>query len=818
MQDIIKNSADPIADADDYPGLVGAGRVNAYQALLLAQSYLRPDTITTAITWNQKKHIYADLIIDSLATLTITDTLYIAGGSRIIVRPGGKLIVNGGTLTSACDGEMWQGIIVEGHKNIRQTELAQGSVILNNATIENARTAISTKGADTNTMYDHSGGIVQATNSLFRNNMRTAEFLSYENHKPNNSVTDNVSFFFRCSFTVDDNNLFAENNAAFENHVTLWQVRGVQFNGCSFRNETTVPTGSARGKAIYTEDAGFIAQRVCPAVTSSPDPCFCEGTPTDTITRCSFSGFFKAVHATNNSGNYNVTIDNCDFRQNQTGVELAAADNARVSFCDFDLETLSPLLGLMVDNSSGFTVESNSFHGRTSHGVAYASGIGVNNSGRSENSIRKNSFYKMNTGCSVFGVNGSVATGLQFLCNIFSSGSYDIKINDALIRGSQGAASAGADNTFSKGPVSSLYRTSLSSTFTYWHSPGTGHAPQNPSPGITLDNGASANSCSSSLCGDSIPPAPPGPLSLSPLLSGYTAMAEELATLEAEYEARGIGDPAGNDEQADNLVEQMSELSAAMGDLFRASIRTIIGDTVVDMELLKEWYRTIVETGRAPSLQEPGQQPTPVPVEAYLLAEVYSTERDWTAARGVLASIPLRFVMDSTDADEYGNYLVLQRLRENVEGNWYRQSQPEIAELQSVAEHNGGRAARMAKEILCFFHHICYEDEPLVDLEGIGERNTRGGVVHRAATTAIITGTGTFTLYPNPAHNTLTVESTSPIREITVYDMAGHAVMVETMCTSYLQQTINITSLHAGIYLLKVVTETGIETAKFVKN
>ena len=129
VQDIIKNSADPIADADDYPGLVGAGRVNAYHALLLAQSYLIPDTITTSTTWSQKKHIYSDVIIDSLSTLTITDTLYIAGGSRIIVRPGGKLIVNGGTLTNACDGEMWQGIIVEGNANIRQAALAQGSVI-----------------------------------------------------------------------------------------------------------------------------------------------------------------------------------------------------------------------------------------------------------------------------------------------------------------------------------------------------------------------------------------------------------------------------------------------------------------------------------------------------------------------------------------------------------------------------------------------------------------------------------------------------------------------------------------------------------------
>ena len=75
----------------------------------------------------------------------------------------------------------------------------------------------------------------------------------------------------------------------------------------------------------------------------------------------------------------------------------------------------------------------------------------------------------------------------------------------------------------------------------------------------------------------------------------------------------------------------------------------------------------------------------------------------------------------------------------------------------------------------------------------------------------------TANLYPNPAHNTLTVESTSPIREINVYDMTGHAVAVETMYTSSLQQVVNITSLPTGIYLLNVVTENGAKTAKFVK-
>ena len=183
----------------------------------------------------------------------------------------------------------------------------------------------------------------------------------------------------------------------------------------------------------------------------------------------------------------------------------------------------------------------------------------------------------------------------------------------------------------------------------------------------------------------------------------------------------------------------------------------------------------------------------------------------------MLSSVPARFVLDSVEADEYRNYLSLQRLRENVEGNWYRQSEREIAELQGVAEHNNGRAARMAKDILCFFHGICYEDDLLLDMDGMGERGLGGRTQNGRTQCVPTTETGTITLYPNPAHNTLTVESASAIREIAIYDMTGRAVMVETLCATSLQRVVNTSSLHTGIYIVKVITDHGTETAKFVK-
>lgn len=73
-------------------------------------------------------------------------------------------------------------------------------------------------------------------------------------------------------------------------------------------------------------------------------------------------------------------------------------------------------------------------------------------------------------------------------------------------------------------------------------------------------------------------------------------------------------------------------------------------------------------------------------------------------------------------------------------------------------------------------------------------------------------------IFPNPAHNTLTVESASRIREIAVYDVTGRAVIVETLRATSLQWDINVTSLNDGIYILNVVTDGGVQTTKFVKN
>ena len=761
--------------------------------------------------------IASEIVVDSLSTLYVYDTARLRREARLIVRPGGKLIVNGGTLTSACEGEMWQGIIVEGNPSLPQYAQRQGSVILNNATVENARNAISTRGADTNAVYEHTGGIVQATNTLFRNNRRAAEFLEYENHSGSN-VTDNTSRFTRCTFIVDDDNLFASNGTSFLEHVSMWRVRGVKFNGCDFRNETTGT--SVRGTGIRSIEAGFTAKRVCPQLSNS-DPCGCYNSGSDTVRRCSFTGFSEAVHAANTLGAYDITLDNCDFAYNTAGVSLYAADNARVSFCDFALGDSLSVLGLQLSRSSGFIVEGNTFHKHSKH-YPYPTGILCDSTGTAENIIRLNSFSGLYTACNAVGNNSAIPmvglSGLQYQCNSYNGNTYDIFVSSSSrIRSYQGSSSQGADNTFTGTLSSSLYLSS--GTLRYYHSAGSGHAPIGATSNVTVLN-ATANACGSTLCG--VQGGGGGGSGLgpkgAPALAQYREMAEEYAAIvETCHGASPQTDATDPQYETDNdtLTVRLSDLSSQMGDLARTEIRNILGDSVPDMVLLKQWYATIVETCHGASLQD-----STIPVSAYQLAEVYSQEGDLSTARTLLAALPQQFIPDEAVRSEYSNYMALQQLRETVDGNWYLMTDTDIAAMQQVAE-NGGRAARMAKEILCFFHHICYEDDMALNLGDIGERNLSGGRTDDGRTRCVPTDNG-LVIYPNPTGGTLTVESASPIREITVYDLSGRVMMtanggiVETCHGASLQM--DVSSLQGGIYLLRVVTTSGVETGRFVKD
>ena len=97
-------------------------------------------------------------------------------------------------------------------------------------------------------------GIVNATNSIFRNNWRSVAYYTYHSYSSSNPNFEypNVGKFDNCTFTWDDSYFGSTIGPA----ITMYNVNGVKIIGCTF--EDTRLGDVDRTTGIYTLDAGFL--------------------------------------------------------------------------------------------------------------------------------------------------------------------------------------------------------------------------------------------------------------------------------------------------------------------------------------------------------------------------------------------------------------------------------------------------------------------------------------------------------------------------------------------------------------------------------
>ena len=732
--------------------MVGAGRINAYKAVSLAQNYHNNnDTITSNETWSTNSYRGGTVVIDSLATLTITGTLNCSSSARLIVRPGGKLVVDGGTLTSACPNEMWQGIEVVGDRTKRQLAQYQGKVELKNgARIENALCAIRTGLREDTVTFATTGGIISASNATFKNNRQSVMINSYAYTAPSGGIANYNSTFSRCTFTIDNSNLFAANNTAFAEHVRLWDVKGVTFEGCTFNDLTSSALGKGRG--IYAADAGVLVNTYCPP---QPTP-VCECPETD-ATYSFFSGFTTAVEV-NTSGNpYAVRTDEVRFSNNSTGVSINGNQFATVTRCQFNLDqwpaSSKGNIGLYLAGCSGYTVEGNTFK-RTIYPTSplttdNSTGICVSTSGITANSLYRNVFEKLTKGIHVIGINGSGTTGLRMTCNDFSNGKYDIHIAaKANVANNQGTAVKGADNIFASTITSSIFNESMD-VINYYY--GNGSAPISPYQ-VTTYSGAAANLCSSTLCDGGIPG--PGPID----------------ALEGDMDA----------------------------DIYYTAVRTLMSDTVLDLNELEQWHTAAQPIGDPYSLTETRF------MEGYVETFAGNAEDVEMANYAEFQAMKLSLANDNMDNQDNNNS---QNSFNSPFINWYALTPAQIAQLQTIAERNTGRASVMAKGVLCFFHGICYEEDLLGDDNMDNQDNNMETRSAKVSQQAVETN---LTVYPNPTDDVLIIElrGGAGIANIALYDLQGRKINSPNSFTSPI---LDMKSVPAGVYILRVTDTDGKE-------
>ena len=686
--------------------------------------------------------------VENGKTLTVTGTLYCAAGTRLIVRPGGTLIVDGGTLTSACADEMWQGIEVAGDRTKHQTATNQGTVILQNgASIENAHCAIRT-GLEGNEWLT-AGGIVQCSNSTFTNNRRAVSFYSYADTLASGNIGDNKSWFKDCTFTLNNDNLFLSQNMEFLNHVTLWDVKGVSFEGCTFENLTTGYYPD-RKHGIYAENAGFSVRTLC----NTLDGCNCYGTA-DTNR---FTGFSTAVEACNAGSPFAVTIDETKFENNATGVFVQASNYATVTRCVFDLST-NPLngrnvAGLLLSNTIGYHVEGNAFTATPNNAPLSRWGVHVNKSMKLNNSLYRNSFRNLNRGISVTDTNGLGRNGLCFSCNTFEDCAYGIYVSaNGIIASMQGNLLKGVDNSFTGTQTSSLYNLGPTQ-INYYHSSNTGFILHLPTGVYTESDLATANPCTQTVCdqGGNVNP-----------VTNFNGM-------DVNGQMEDNQDVGANDH---------SPLQTAINNYY-AAVRGIMRDSVENLQALAAWHSA-----------------------AGIYADPYSLTEVATALGTADVSNISSAQLSQPELDNFMAFSTLAAsLRPNANNpavNWPAATPAQVVELQRIAEANTGRSSAMAKGVLCFFFDICYEED-----------ETKGLLVETFHGTSPQNGTdGGLLVYPNPTDGTIYVElSAADIQYITIFNLQGE-VMKYISTPQGKNSFISIKDLPSGIYMIRVTGSNG---------
>ena len=408
---------------------MGYGLLDAYRSVLMAKyyncytsgnrvlEYVQQDT-----TVNDSLVVRNDITITNGATLTVQGTLQMFPNTRIYVKPGGKLVVNNGKITNyqGCNmNEYWNGIYVEGQTDQPQTEEFQGTVELNNATIENSRLAISTQGYPNNWLQ--TGGIIKAEYTTFKNNINGIRFLPYHNYSIEDTTlqTDNVSYVKMCTFTWNDS-IIPTSDTVF-NHIKLYDVSGINITGTTFKDDRS-NSDSIFTHGILTESSAFSCDW------------FLRFNNRADITVDTFYTFFKdlsyGLRADNlETENKTFSISNTRFVDNYCGIFATNIDSLSITRDYFYMKN-TPIsnyswggLGVSLENCTGYTIANNLL--QSSNNIReHTVGIQIKNSGSGENYVNNNEIKKLYYGTQSIGNN----SGLQYKCNSFTSNDYGIYV------------------------------------------------------------------------------------------------------------------------------------------------------------------------------------------------------------------------------------------------------------------------------------------------------------------------------------------------------------------------------------------------------
>jgi hypothetical protein len=453
-----------------------------------------------------------DLIIESGANpVFLGGTILFDESSKIIIEPGGKLTVNGATLTGVCD-ETWQGIEVWGD-SVAQLPDSEGNYpqgfleLKNGALVENTTHGIELWHPD---HWGTTGGIIVADSTTFRNNSKSIHALYYHNTNPfnPNSELDYFGRFKNCTFEITPT---YHGKAIFYKHIDLDNVKGFRFEGCDFSVDPAAQGVSLYTSGIFASEAGFSATAYC---TSQSTPC-------SAYDNCTFNGFNNAIHAAAGSSIYTFNVERAVFTNNNCGIKAEAVNNFSVLWSVFNIGhnttdqddcdgigMMASGYGINANASTGFAIEENYFTKDTGVPQGYYTGIRVAETSAVDE-IYNNQFNGLSYGIYAEGKNwrdSYYREGLSHLCNQFTGSYRDIVVEPNIsgqggIQSSQGSALQPTGNEFVANTGDYKIYNNGNYPILYYYDVNSNSGNPNPSFEVGPIGTANTNNCSSHFGG-----------------------------------------------------------------------------------------------------------------------------------------------------------------------------------------------------------------------------------------------------------------------------------------------------------------------------
>ena len=155
-------------------------------------------------------------------------------------------------------------------------------------------------------------------------------------------------------------------------------------------------------------------------------------------------------------------------------------------------------------------------------------------------------------------------------------------------------------------------------------------------------------------------------------------------------------------------------------DTYYDAVRTIMADSLLDLSALEQWLTAAsVNCENCANISDPYSLTETRFMMGY--NEPFVAEAEDAELENYAEFHAMKLALQGQNDNAGVHVDTPQQNPQNSQNsptiNWYALTDTQIAQLQTIAERNAGRASVMAKGVLCFFHGICYEDEDSASAE-----------------------------------------------------------------------------------------------------